>query len=97
MAGFSQVAIDFFRGELLGSAAPAVTFEAYYEEAHEAEATEWEELNPSPIGPDGVGLYNLTFSRRYFRMRIVLTADDDKFCAITCWASGSLVQRVAGD
>ena len=99
VAGFSEVAIEFWRGELLGGSTPVTpaTFEAFFEEAHEAESTEWIKFNSVAITADGVGLYKYSLTRRYFRMRIVLTADIDYYCAITCWASGSLVQRVAGD
>ena len=94
IAEFSGAAIEFWRGPLAGKAQGA-TFRGVLEEAFDLSVPDaWTTL-VSTTTDDTTGLMKVTFTRRYFRIRIELVADSTNgIAAITCWAAGSLERRV---
>ncbi len=93
---YVSAALTFWRGSLVGSA--GASFSATFQESHDAQTWVLCTVSPSgQIGPNGIGLYKVTLKRRWFRMRIALTADVvDNVAAISCWAVGSLQRRIPG-
>jgi hypothetical protein len=93
---FSGAAIEFWRGQLAGKPQGA-TFQAYLQEAFDLslpEAEAWTNL-ASTSTDDTSTVFKVTFTKRYFRIKIVLTGEPtDNLVAITCWAAGSLERRV---
>ena len=93
---FEGAAIEFWRGHLAGKAQGA-TFAAYLEEAFEASPptlADWTTL-ASTTADNASNLYQVAFSQRYFRIRIVLVKDaTNGLAAITCWAAGTLERRI---
>jgi len=95
---YHKVALTFWTGPLVGQAAPVATFSAYLEESHDAVA--WVQCTVDGISqpyddPGAVALMKIAFKMRWFRIRVVLTADDADVAAITLWAAGSFVERTS--
>lgn len=97
VSAYGQAILTFWRGLLIDKTVPpggsGATFTAHIEESHDA--YEWTPIG-SPITADDTSTNEKpVLSKRWFRMRVVLTPrSDDNMAAITCWAVGSLVRRV---
>jgi len=95
--------LEFWRGELAGSAgSPVATFTAHFEEANEPDPPggAWT-IVPTPGFTTPITTANanslvtpLNFTKKYFRIRIVLTGTSTGHCGITCWAAGNLEKRI---
>lgn len=96
ISGFSGAALEFWRGQLAAKVQGA-TFNAYLEEAFDLslpEAEAWTVLDSTDVD-DATAVFKVAFTRRYFRIRIVLVADlTYGIAAITCWAAGNLERRI---
>ncbi|MCK6479532.1 MAG: hypothetical protein HUU06_11265 [Planctomycetaceae bacterium] len=99
VTAYSGARLEFWRGKLLGfvDTMPVATFEATFEEANQADAPEaaWTGIGAVIDTPDDNDLVSLEFTKRYFRVRIVLVDSSANRVALTCWAAGNLVRRIA--
>lgn len=93
VSAFQGGSLTLWRGKLIGGGA----FALYTETSHDGYT--WFGYPPGPGGTplpwnpgnDGSVSVGLAFTRRYFRVRIVLTGTDP---AVTCWATGLLEYRI---
>ena len=90
---YAGAAIEFWRGKLRSPATG--TFAAYFEEASEPWGSDgaWSTLDDFSTA-DASDLVEVEFSKKYFRIRIVLTDSTYHAVGITCWAAGSLQRRI---
>jgi hypothetical protein len=101
VSAYSGAHLEFWRGRLLGAADPMPEpyemFEAHFEEANQADAPEadWTGIGAVIDEPNANDLVSLEFTKRYFRVRIVLVDSTEDRVALTCWAAGNLVRRIA--
>ena len=84
--------VTVWRGKKVGSV-PATPPRLWFEESTDQQA--WSLVYGSPSGGDPgentQHLYTLTFSKRWFRLRVELAESDD---ILSLWASGNLVRRL---
>ena len=96
VAKYSRAVLTVFRGPLVGATEPTpATFSLVFETSHDGVA--WFELHtPITTASDTTNL-DLVLDRRWFRVRVGITVSSAPASkgAITCWAAGSLVSRVA--
>jgi hypothetical protein len=94
VSGYAKATLEFWRGDLQAKQTGA-DFKAHFEEASEADAAEWTALVTPIESVKTNSLVAVSFSRRFFRIRIELgNSDTGGLVAITCWAAGSLERRV---
>jgi hypothetical protein len=96
LSGFDDIALDIWRGALLGDPAEGAGFEMWLEESQDAQ--QWTEVDlgvTQPIDtPDAIDLYRFSTSRRWFRIRVIVTKDTvSHFVAMNVWASGTATRR----
>src|SRR5262245_58772260 len=93
VSGFAKTNLVFYRSGLLGSGAGSPAFHAYFETSHD-EITWFSEWDTTAVNT--TSQLGVSFTRRWFRVRIDLVGDTQKVCGITCWAIGTLERRTEG-
>lgn len=97
---YARANLEFWRGELAGSQVSPTpsTFTAHFEGASEPDPAggAWSAIVTAITSVNTYGIVELPLNRRFFRIRIVLTATPAGLCAITCWAAGNLERRIPG-
>lgn len=96
VSDYKSVVLEFWCGYVQAQPSGALST-ATFEEAFDAELPDgaWVTLaTKTEVDQNTQSLLNLTFTRRYFRVRFVLTADSNGLVGFTCWAAGSLQKRV---
>lgn len=89
--------VTFWRGPLVGGAA-SNPFRVWFEDSHDA--LTWVTIPPTPPGfpittTNTIDSYPVPFSRRWFRIRVILAADANGVVGISLWMAGVLERRVA--
>jgi hypothetical protein len=98
---YAKANLEFWRGELAGSQVTPPdqsTFTAYFEEASDPNppSGNWTAIVTAITSVNTNSVVELPFTKKFFRIRIVLTATPAGLCAITCWAAGNLERRIPG-
>jgi hypothetical protein len=88
---FAWSQVTLWVGPLLGGAA-SNPLGIYFEESHDAYNWSWM-LGPM-TATDTAATYPLVFSKRWFRVRVVLAANAEGIVAITGWMNGAFRRRV---
>lgn len=100
VSAFGKANVEFWRGALMGGSDPTpAEFEAVFEEANQADTEEadWTAIGSAITTPSANDLVSLEFTKKYFRIRIDLTASNLGSAAITAWAAGNLELRIRGE
>ena len=86
--------VTFWRGPLVGGA-NSNPFQAYFEESSDALA--WTVMNPPGTinGVNDTDNFELEFTQRWLRVRVVLAADANGVVALSMWLAGAIERRVA--
>ena len=90
---FSGGEVTFWRGPLVGGAATS-PFTAYLEESHDALV--WTLAFPTAVTQvNRSDSCAMPFTKRWFRVRVVLAANASGVVGISLWMAGAFVRRVA--
>jgi hypothetical protein len=97
VSDFADGTLELWTGFIYPAA--GASFTVYFEEAFDAELPTSGWISCTSISPpttqNSQVYVPLAFSKRYFRIRIVLTPDSTYgLVAITCWAAGSFQKRI---
>ena len=89
---FAGGEVTFWRGPLVGGAAMA-PFTTYFEGSHDA--LTWTTITPNVTTANTSSWIALPFTKRWFRVRVVLQADGSGVVGISLWLAGALQRRNA--
>lgn len=98
VSGYSKAVLQFWRGPLVGTVSGATpSFAAVFQQSQVGydDPGSWVDVGSVITSVNTVSTVELDLDRRWFRVKIDLVASlADLGVGITCWAIGSLVQRV---
>jgi hypothetical protein len=88
---FESLTVTFWRGPLVGGAVSS-PFATHFEQSHDA--LNWTAASGTITTANAVSNLSMPFTKRWFRVRVVLDADLNGVVAISMWLTGALRRRV---
>jgi hypothetical protein len=88
---YQRAVLTFWRGRLVGGSAIG-PFLAYLEESHDANV--WVQIGSTVDTVDASDKITADFSKRWFRVKVVLAEDANGVVALSMWMAGVLERTV---